>query len=102
MSNESWIKEADGAVVLNVRVQPKSSREAILGVVEDALKIALKAPPVEGAANAALCAFIGKTLKCPKSAVELVGGQQSRNKRVKVQGISLEEAHAKLEAFLKS
>ncbi len=102
MTSDTWIKAQDGAVTLNVRVQPKSSREAVLGIIENELKIALKAPPVEGAANAALCAFLAKLLKCPKSAVELIGGQQNRSKRVKLQGVSLDDARIKLESLLKN
>ena len=86
---ESAISEHEGCIRITCRVQPRASREALAGMIGNALKIALTAPPVEGKANAALCAFFAKTFKCPKSAV-------SKNKIVELQGISLAEVREKL------
>ena len=76
------IKDNPDGLVLSVRVQPKASKNAIRGVHGDALKVALTAPPVEGAANKALIAFMAKCLGFPKTAVEILSGQTSRNKRL--------------------
>lgn len=71
-------------LLIDVRVQPKSSQNAIVGVHGEALKIKLNAPPVDGKANKALIQLVAKTLHCPKSAVEIISGQASRNKRLLV------------------
>jgi uncharacterized protein len=71
-------------LLIDVRVQPKSSKNAVVGIHGDALKIKLNAPPVEGKANKALIRLVAKLLGCPKSAVEIVSGQASRNKRLLV------------------
>ncbi len=75
-------KDHPEGLVLSVRVQPKASRNAIRGVHENALKIALTAPPVDGAANRACIAFLAKKLGVAKSAFELLCGQTSRSKRI--------------------
>ncbi|MCB2170083.1 MAG: YggU family protein [Deltaproteobacteria bacterium] len=69
-------------LLIDVRVQPKSSKNAIVGIHGEALKIKLNAPPVEGKANKALIQLLAKLLKCPKSNVKIVSGQASRNKRL--------------------
>jgi uncharacterized protein (TIGR00251 family) len=74
---------ADG-IRFQVVVQPKSSRNLIVGSHGEALKIKLKAPPVEGAANRMLVQFVAKALKVPKSKVEIVAGQTSRVKQLLV------------------
>lgn len=74
---------ADG-IRFQVVVQPKSSRNLIVGSYGDALKIKLKAPPVEGAANRMLTQFLAKTLKVPKSTVEILAGHTSRTKQLLV------------------
>jgi hypothetical protein len=76
------IKDHAEGLVLSVWVQPKASRNAIQGVHGEALKIALTAPPVDGAANKACIAFLAKKLGLAKSAVAIVSGQTSRNKRI--------------------
>ena len=75
---------ADG-IRFQVVVQPKSSRNLIMGLHGEALKIKLKAPPVEGAANRMLVQFVAKALKVPKYKVEIVAGQTSRVKQLLVQ-----------------
>lgn len=81
------IEEGDGWVRFDVRVCPRASRDAFLGEHAGALKIALRAPPVEGAANAALIEFLAKRLGVAKRSVELLRGESSRAKRVEVRGI---------------
>lgn len=74
-------------VRLSVKVQPRSSREALLGVHDGALKIALTAPPVDGEANAALIAYLAGALGVPKRSVRIVRGETSKTKTVEVDGV---------------
>ncbi|MFP4584222.1 MAG: DUF167 domain-containing protein, partial [Desulfococcaceae bacterium] len=68
------ITERGDGLAFKVRVQPKSARNQIVGLHEDALKVKLTAPPVDGAANKACVAFLAKTLGVSKSSVEIVSG----------------------------
>ena len=76
------IKDHPEGLLLSVRVQPRASRNAIQGVHGEALKIALTAPPVDGAANKACIAFVAKQMGLSKSAVSILSGHTSRNKRL--------------------
>lgn len=71
----------DGAV-LWIRVQPRARRDAVAGVHGEALKISLKAPPVDGAANKALRVFLGQLCDVAPSTIEVVSGHSGRSKRV--------------------
>jgi uncharacterized protein (TIGR00251 family) len=71
-------------LLIDVRVQPKSAHNAIVGEHDGALKIKLNAPPVEGKANKALMQCLAKWLRRPKSSLEIVSGQTSRTKRILV------------------
>ena len=83
----SWLREDGDGVVLTLHIQPGAKRTEVAGLHGDALKIRLAAPPVDGKANEALIAYLAKTLGVPKSNVELVAGQSSRAKRVRIAGI---------------
>lgn len=76
--------EKDSAVIFNLRIVPNSSKSEILGEFDGSLKIKIAAPPVDGAANAELIKFLAKKLGVPKSAVEIISGQNSKNKQVKI------------------
>ncbi|MBM4467450.1 MAG: YggU family protein [Chloroflexi bacterium] len=71
------ITEVEGGVTFAVRVVPRASRNEIVGVQGDALKVRLTAPPVEGKANEALVAFLAQRLGVRKSQVEIVAGGTS-------------------------
>lgn len=94
-----WLKVDGAALVLALHVQPGARRTEFAGLHGEALKIRLAAPPVEGKANAALCAFLADFCGVPKAAVTLVGGETSRAKRVRVAGATL-EAMARLRALV--
>jgi uncharacterized protein (TIGR00251 family) len=81
------VRERDGEVWFSVRVQPRASRDAIAGVIEGALRVSLTAPPVEGEANAALIAFVAKTLGVAKRDVRIAQGTTGRNKVLAVRGV---------------
>ena len=85
-----WSHTPDG-LLLTVRVTPKASRTAITGTTplpdgRTALSIRLAAPPVDGAANTELTAFLARTLEVPKSAIALASGQTARVKALRVSG----------------
>jgi hypothetical protein len=92
------IEERDGGVLFFVRVAPRAARETIVGVHDGALKVRLTAPPVEGAANRALCALLARRLRVAKSAVAVVAGERSRYKTVRVKGAAAESVQALCEA----
>ena len=80
-----------GAAPITVRLTPRARPDRILGIEHDArglsvLKVAVAAPPVDGAANAALIALLAKQFGLPKSAVTLVSGATARTKRISLAG----------------
>ena len=82
------IIERGGSVVFAVRVTPRASRDAIEGEHQGALKVRLTAPPVEDRANDALRRLLATRLNVPLSAVRIVSGEKSCNKRVSVAGVT--------------
>ena len=91
-----WLTADSIGVVLTVRVVPRSSRNQIVGMENGALKIKLTAPPVEGAANAALIEFVAEWLGVRKSAVTIMSGDKARRKVVRVSGVTAEQVKARL------
>ena len=88
-------KRGDG-VRFRVRVQPRASVSAIAGVFDDALKVRLAAPPVDGAANEELVALLAHVLGVARSRITIVSGHTGRSKTVEVADITAEHAHARL------
>jgi len=82
------IREQDGAITFEVRVAPRASRNRVVGIQDGALKVALTAPPVDGAANEALKKLLAKALGVAKSDVEILRGDRARIKVLRVQGVS--------------
>jgi uncharacterized protein (TIGR00251 family) len=87
-------------VTLAVRAQPGAKKTAIAGVYGEGttaqLKVAVKAPPLEGRANEALIAFLAESFDLPKNAVVLVSGELSRNKVFLLRGMTMAQATAAL------
>jgi len=81
---------------INVYVQPRSSKNEIVGMHGDALKIRLTAPPVDNAANTALIEFIAGKVGVPKASVRVVAGATNRRKVVEIAGVALEAVNAAL------
>ncbi|MFT5236376.1 MAG: hypothetical protein ACI8SK_001645 [Shewanella sp.] len=73
-----------GDLLLNLYIQPKASRDQIVGVHGEELKIAITAPPIDGKANAHLTKFLSKTFKVPKGDIKILKGELGRHKQVKV------------------
>ena len=86
--SELRIREQNGAITFEVRVAPRASRNQVIGIQEGALKVALTAPPVDGAANEALKKLVAKALGVAKSDVELLRGDHARIKVLRVHGVS--------------
>lgn len=90
------IEDSGLGVTIKVYVAPRSSSNKVVGVHHGALKVALTAPPVEGAANKALVEFLAKVLDVPRGSVSLASGEASRHKVVRVVGIGAQAALKKL------
>lgn len=84
-------KEAVASATLSVRIQPRASKNEIIRREDGGLKIRLTAPPVDGAANEALVRFLADILNVAKSQVEIVSGHTSRDKIIRVEGLSSED-----------
>lgn len=84
-----WLRRAtDGSLTLTLHIQPGAKQTGFAGPHGEAMKVRLAAPPVDGKANAALCAFLATFCGVPKSAVELISGDTSRAKRVRISAAS--------------
>ena len=81
---------------IRVRLTPRAARDEVAGWQDGVLRVRVTAPPVEGRANAALERLLAGALGLPKTAVRVVGGAQSRDKTVAVEGIAQEEALRRL------
>lgn len=93
------IETAKG-VTFAVKVQPRARKNAITGTVGDALKLALTAPPVEGKANQAVIEFFAEFFEIPRSSVSIASGETSRNKVIRVSGMSAQQVRERLAATL--
>lgn len=81
------LTQVENGVRLEIKVQPRSSKNQVVGEYEGALKVKLTAPPVEGEANKALIVFLAGLLKIPKKNVVLLKGESSRNKILEIRGV---------------
>lgn len=83
--------EQNGALIFTVRVVPRASKSEIVGTHNDALKIRLAAPPVDGAANEELIKTLAKYFEVQRSAVEIVSGATSKTKQVRIVGANADK-----------
>jgi uncharacterized protein (TIGR00251 family) len=90
------IHDAAEGAIFSIRVHPRAKKNAITGELGDALKLSLTAPPIDGKANAACIEFFAKLLKVPRSSVTIAAGESSRNKVIRVIGLSPEEVRQRL------
>jgi uncharacterized protein (TIGR00251 family) len=82
--------------ILRVHVIPNAKSDCVVGKHGGRIKIKLRAPSVEGKANAALIRFLTEQMKLPRRAISLEGGQRSRDKRIRIDGLSEEEVLRRL------
>lgn len=90
------ISAATDGVIIKVRVIPRAGRSGIAGVRDGALLVRLNAPPVDGAANAELIEVLAEALSVPKRDVSIASGISSKQKRVKISGITADRAASRL------
>jgi len=90
------VYDADRGATFAVKVHPRAKKNAITGEFGDALKVSLTTPPVEGRANDACIEFFAKLLRVPRSSVTIASGQSSRNKVIRVTGITAKQVREKL------
>jgi uncharacterized protein (TIGR00251 family) len=92
------MKESGGSVSFAVKVQPRAKRNAITGTLGDALKLSLTAPPVEGRANHAVIEFFADFFEIPRTSVSIASGETSRNKLIRIAGVSAQMVRERLAA----
>ena len=90
------IHETSNGTTLAVKIHPRAKRNAITGWLGEALKISLTAPPIEGRANQACIEFLADLLKLPRPSITIASGQNSRNKLIRISGLSAAEVEARL------
>ncbi len=90
-----WITQTSRGVVLNIHATPRASAAGIQGLHGDALKIRLRAPPVDGKANAALITYLADVFGIPGRNISILSGETGRRKRVLLEGLDVATATAR-------
>jgi hypothetical protein len=90
------IHKSEGGISFAIKVHPRAKKNAITDELGDALKVSLTAPPLDGRANEACIAFFAKLLNVPRSSVTIASGHTSRNKVIRVVGLSAEELRKRI------
>ncbi len=93
---EGAVTRSEDGVTIAVYVVPRAPRSEIVGTHGEALRIRLNAPPVRGAANAALISFVAEILGVARRQVRILAGHTSRNKMLAVSGLSRDTVRRKL------
>lgn len=88
----AWLQEVPEGVILSLYVQPRASKNQVVGTQDQELKVRLTSPPVDGAANKLCCEYLARLLGVARGAAELLAGEASRHKRLLVRGVSREAA----------
>ena len=95
------VKETSEGVTFTVKVHPRARKNAVTGVMGDALKLAVTAPPVEGRANEAVIEFFADLFEISRASVTITSGATGRRKVVRVSGLSKQAIEQKLAKNLK-
>lgn len=98
MSTDELVRQVGTAVRVSVRVQPRASRSAVQGIHGGAWRVRVQAPPVDGAANDAVCALLAEVLGVPRRHVRIVTGATGRTKVVEIADSSADEVRTRLTA----
>ena len=93
------LRETETGVTFRIRVVPRASRREPAGIQDDALKLRITAPPVEGKANEACIAMLAEFLGVKKARVAIISGHASRTKTVAVEGVKAKEIAALIAAL---
>ncbi|MHB1421253.1 MAG: DUF167 domain-containing protein [Bacillota bacterium] len=84
------VTQHKGCLEILVKIQPRATKDEVVGTLGEALKLRLTAPPVDGAANASCLSYLAEWLGVPKRAVSIIAGHKSRTKTVRIEGVSIE------------
>ena len=95
------IRDTPSGATFHIKVHPRAKKNAITGEIGDALKVSLTAPPIEGRANEACITFLAEFLNVPHSSVTIAAGEISRNKLIRVNGVSAAQVEARLRDVLR-
>ena len=87
----AWLRPQEAGVLLFVHLQPGARRNGVCGTHGGRLRLAIAAPPVDGRANEALAAWIAGTLGVPRRQVRIAAGERSRDKTVRIDGVTAAE-----------
>lgn len=90
------VTEKNGAVTFKIRAQPRASKTEMVGEYAGALKLRIAAPPVDGKANDECRKFFAKLFKVPSGNVEIVAGDSSRDKIIRIHNVNAERVQAAL------
>jgi uncharacterized protein (TIGR00251 family) len=101
-SEYPFLRFTEDALILDIYVQPRASRNQLCGVQGDELKLRLTSPPVDGAANKLCREFIADLLDVSRSAVTIISGESSRHKRIRVNSSNLEQLINSVETMVAS
>lgn len=85
MNDNNFYQWQGDALLLQIRVQPRASKDEIVGPMGDSLKVRITAPPVDGKANAHLIKYLAKAFGVPRSQVQLLSGETGRDKRLRIE-----------------
>ena len=96
MNTPAFLRSQADGVLLSIKLQPRASANEIGEPLGNELRIRVTAPPVDAAANEALVRLLARVLDCPRSHIELLRGQTSRHKLVKIMGASEQDVRLKL------
>lgn len=89
-----WVTPYPRGVKLQIKVQPRASKNEIAGIMGEFLRVRLTAPPVEGEANKKLIKFLGKVFRCRAGSVKILRGATGRCKLVEIDGVSEDEVRS--------
>ncbi len=92
----NWLHSTNDGCIVVVKATPRASKSEIVGAEAEWLRVRLQAPPVDGKANAALIVLFAKTFGLPKRCVEILTGDTSRVKRVKLRGVTADAVSSAL------
>ncbi|HJQ70953.1 MAG TPA: DUF167 domain-containing protein [Blastocatellia bacterium] len=90
------VSEKDGAAIFRVRVQPRASRTEVAGEHAGAIKLRIAAPPVDGKANDECVRFLARLLEVPPRTIEIISGDSSRDKIIRVQNTNADRVRSAL------
>ncbi len=98
---ESCLAKHSDGVTVALQVQPRASRNQVVGLHNNNLKIKLTSAPVDGAANKSCCAFLAKLFTVPKSDISIISGETSRQKRLLIRKLTVDRALLMIEDAIK-